>query len=80
MQMKPKKKTGQVFRLHWAAHLTIRYGTVLSLLLLMAAFFFPKASFYAISLCQTPVYSFAVSVIGGLMLDVISKRTGHQDS
>ena len=80
MQMKPKKKTGQSLRLHRAARLTIRYGTLLSLLLLLIAFLFPKASFHAISLCRSAVYSFAVSIIGGLMLDVVSKRAGHRDS
>ncbi len=74
-----KQKPRQKSTLHWSAHLTIQYGTFLSLLPLVAAFFFPKGSFYAISLCQSAVYSFAVSVIGGLLLDVISIRSGRRD-
>ncbi len=67
-------------KIHWTARLTIRLGTCLALLLLIAGFFFPRQSFYAISLCKSAVYSFAVSVIGGLFLDVVARRTGKHDA
>ena len=66
--------------MHWACRLTIKYGTLMALALLLAGFFFPFGSFYALSFCKTAVYSFAVSVIGGLMLDVIAARTGKRES
>ena len=78
MQPKHSKKK-QTKIMHWAARFAIRYGTVLSLLLLLFGFFFPKGSFFAISVCKSAVFSFAVSVIGGLMLDVISVRLGADE-
>ena len=78
MQHKPKKKN-QTKTMHWAARFTIKYGTLLSLILLLSGFFFPKASFNAVSVCRSAVYSFAVSIIGGLMLDIISTRRGENE-
>lgn len=78
MHHKPKKKN-RAKTLHWAARFIIKNGTLLSLLLLLSGFCFPKASFNAISICRSAVYSFAISVIGGLMLDVISIRRGEKE-
>lgn len=74
--MKLKNETKKQNEMHWSARLVIQYGTRLSLCLLLLGFFFPRASFYAISCGQSAVYSFAISVIGGLFLDVIAARTG----
>ncbi len=78
MQHKPKKKN-RAKTMHWAARFAIKYGTLLSLLLLMFGFCFPKGSFNAVTICKSAVYSFAISVIGGLMLDVFSMRQGTDE-
>ncbi len=78
MQHNPKNKK-RASSLHWAARFAIKYGTLCSLLLLVSGFCFPKASFYAISICKSAVTSFAVSVIGGLFIDVIAFRRGMDE-
>ncbi len=78
MQHKPKKKN-RASALHWAARFAIKYGTLFSLLLLISGFCFPRASFYAVSICKSAVTSFAVSVIGGLFIDVIALRRGTDE-
>ncbi len=62
--------------LHWTARLVIKVGTIASLLLLLSGFFLPRYSETAYQVCQSAVSSFAVSVIGGLLLDIIAERTG----
>lgn len=78
MRHNPKKKN-RAGTLHWAARFAIKYGTLLSLLLLVSGFCFPKASFYAVSICKSAVTSFAISVIGGLFIDVIALRRGTDE-
>ncbi len=78
MQHKQKKPRA-VTKMHWAARFVIQYGTLFSLFFLLCGFLFPRASFYAISICQSAVYSFAVSIIGGLLLDVIAVRRGMDE-
>ena len=81
MQHKPRKNKNikPVGRMHWAAHFVIKYGTLLSLCILIIGFFFPQSSFLAVSLCRTSVYSFAISTIGGLMFDVVALRRGMRE-
>lgn len=71
---KPKKHSA-----HWAAKLSIKYGTILSILTLIAGFVPVRGSHLAISLCKTAVIMFAVFVIGGLLLDVIAVRSGKNE-
>lgn len=65
--------------MHWSARFSIKFGTIIALCILLLGFLFPKASFYAIMLCKCSVSSFSVSVIGGLMLDVVAIRKGMSD-
>lgn len=69
----------RVSSMHPAAQFAIKYGVLCSFLPLLFGFFFPKASFYAISCCRAAVFCFAVSIIGGLLIDVIALRTGKRE-
>ena len=74
--MKKKQKPS---KMHPAAKFVIKYGTIISLVLLCIACLMPRGTFYAISTCRSSVYSFAVSIIGGLFLDVIAQRMGMRE-
>lgn len=65
--------------MHWAAKLTIKFGTLLALFVLSTGYLFPRFSFLAIATCQTAVYLFALSVCGGILLDVIAERIGLRE-
>ena len=64
--------------LHWSAKYTVKIGTLLALLTLICGFFPAAGSFMALSLCETAVLMFAISVISGLMMDVVAKRKGME--
>ncbi len=64
--------------MHWAAKYTVKFGTLFALCVLCCGFIPSQGSFFARSLCKTAVYMFALSVIGGLLMDVIAKRTGAE--
>jgi len=55
------------------AKLVIKTGTILSILLLICAFFSVS---YNIEMCTTGVYLFSESIIAGLIFDVVDKRRG----
>jgi len=81
MRHNPKKNKNRKApgHMHWAARFVIKYGTLFSLLQLIIGFLFSPGSFYAISFCQSAVYSFAVSVVGGLLFDVVAVRRGMRE-
>lgn len=67
--MKKFRTTANNINRHSA--LLLKYGTMLSTLLLIFAFFSDK---YGIDMCTVSVYMFAEVVISALLFDVISKR------
>ncbi len=68
-----KKKSGTM---HKTARFVIRWGTLAALFVLLCGFLPPRSSFLAISMCKTAVSMFALSVVGGLLMDVIAMRMG----
>ena len=66
--------------LHWTARLVIKCGTIATLLLLLSGIFLPRYSETAYWLLRSAVYSFAVSIVGGLLLDVIAARMGMRNN
>lgn len=72
----PNTQKPQKHSVHWAAKFVVKYGTLLSVITLAAGFVPARGSHLAISFCKTAVFMFAVSVIGGLLLDVIATRSG----
>ncbi|MBE7036524.1 MAG: hypothetical protein E7403_04445 [Ruminococcaceae bacterium] len=76
--MKSKLST-LIHTMHWAAKLTVSFGSLAALFLLFIGFLLPRASFLAISSGQTAVYMFSLSVCGGILMDVIAERTGIRD-
>ncbi len=66
-------------KMHWAARLIIKYGTLSALCVLVTGFIPEHGSFLAVSIGKTAVSMFALSVIGGLMTDVIAQRKGMRE-
>ncbi len=64
---------------HWTTAIIIKGGCLLALLLLLYGFTTERGSYMAIAICQTSVYLFAISVIGGLLLDVIAVKKGMKE-
>lgn len=58
-------------KMHAAAKIVLKWGTVFATILLIFAFF---SSAYGIMMCEVSVYLFAESVISALLMDVIDKR------
>ncbi len=81
MKEKPTTPTKNLLckNMHWSAKLTIKLGTLASLLVLLAGFLPERSSYLALSMCKTAVYMFALSVVGGLLFDVIAQRTGIRE-
>ena len=81
MKQKPTTPTKNVSskNMHWSAKLTIKFGTLASLWVLLAGFLPERSSFLALSMGKTAVYMFALSVVGGLLFDVIAQRTGIRE-
>ncbi|MBE7034903.1 MAG: hypothetical protein E7402_02100 [Ruminococcaceae bacterium] len=73
--MKQKKK----IRMHWMARLVISLGCKLALGLLCLGFLAERGSYLAVSMCQTAVTMFAISVVGGLLSDVVAYRVGMRE-
>ncbi|MBE7021962.1 MAG: hypothetical protein E7414_01940 [Ruminococcaceae bacterium] len=74
-----KKLTASLKKTHWTTRFVIKYGTIASLLTLLTGFFAGQGSHTAISLCETAVYLFSISMVGGILLDVIAARKGMRD-
>ena len=58
-------------KIHPAAKILLKYGTILAIILLSLAFF---SETYGILMCTVSVYLFAQSIISSLLMDVIDKR------
>ncbi|MBR5236852.1 MAG: hypothetical protein IKW06_05745 [Clostridia bacterium] len=71
----PKKTAGTM---HKTARFVVCYGTLAALFVLLCGFLPPRSSFLAISIGKTAVSMFALSVIGGLLIDVIAMRMGQR--
>lgn len=75
-----KKENAAIFKdMHWSSKLLIKYGTIIALILLLSGFLPARGSFLAISMCETAVYFFSISVISGFLFDVIAMRMGLRD-
>lgn len=66
-------------KMHWVARVIIKYGTIFALFVLITGFIPEQGSFLALSICETAVYLFALSIIGGLFTDVVAMRMGLRD-
>ena len=66
-----KKLKTQAEKIHPAAKVILKIGTILATILLICAFF---SESYGIMMCQVSVYLFAESVISALLIDIIDKR------
>ncbi|MBE7047936.1 MAG: hypothetical protein E7393_00990 [Ruminococcaceae bacterium] len=73
------KKHNKKNRMHWLAKCIIKFGVILSFILLCMGFIPQKSSFLAISIGKTAVTMFSISLIAGLLIDVIAQRMGLRE-
>ena len=63
--------------LHWSAKTVIKIGSIIADILLIMAFgILEQDAILARQMAETAAYLFSIGMIGGLLLDVIAKRTG----
>ena len=73
-----KKLLKPFLNIHWSAKTVIKYGVMAAdILLISACLCSDKALAYMMA--ETSAYLFSEAVIGGLILDVIAKRTGIEE-
>lgn len=73
-----KKLLKPFFRIHWAAKAVIKFGSIIADILLISACLCSDKEL-AYMMVQISVYLFSESVVGGLIIDVIAKRTGTEE-
>lgn len=64
---------------HWTTQCTMKFGTLFSLFVLLFGFLLERGSFMAVCACKTAVYLFSISIVGGILLDVIATRKGMKE-